>query len=435
MWTSSNRKPIFAIIAHWITSAWEEREEVLEFLEVYGAHSGEELAAVVQRLLIEFNLQGKLYTITGDNASNNGTLYESLFYNLCKDYSDEGLLGKKPMHFHGKASWIRCFAHVIALICGDVLKELKAGTAVETKKLLDNWEKNFGNRDYTIPFDEGRSSIAKVRLLNLWILRSTLHEQYWSQMSNCRTRRPIYDVDSRWNSMYDMIVQYLELIAEYRQFVKHHKQVHTLALTETEELALHQLAAVLKPFKTITLSVSETMSEVGQSLSKYWELDVLLDNVANGIGVNAELHQSVKNAFAIGRKKYLKYSQKLEKNALLYAAHILDPRYRVESIKEMMPNQVDEVLEAATAYLYKEWPELLEPEDSESLPAAGANTLVIEADIKPANMPLAVFRTMQKKKAAALAVNQEPQARTKQLQRWINIPTLPWDSDSDYCRK
>ena len=124
--------------------------------------------------------------------------------------------------------------------------------------------------------------------------------------------------------MYNIIVQYLELIAEYRQFIKHYKQVYTLALTKMKELALYQLAAILKPFKTITLLVLETMPKVGQSLSKYWELNVLLDNVANGIGVNAELYQLVKNTFAIGRKKYLKYSQKLEKNALLYAAHILD---------------------------------------------------------------------------------------------------------------
>lgn len=182
MWTAPNRKPIVVIIGHWITPDFEEREEVLEFIEVRGSDTGEALALVVERLLVEFNLQGKLFTITGDNAGNNRTLCNALFQSLCKEYSNVASLSKKPIHFHGKASWIRCFAHVISLICGDVLGEVKAGTAKEAKKLLENWDKDFGNRDYTIPMDESRSCIAKVRLLNLWILQSTQREQDWALM-------------------------------------------------------------------------------------------------------------------------------------------------------------------------------------------------------------------------------------------------------------
>ena len=81
------------------------------------------------------------------------------------------------MRFHGKESWIRCFAHVISLICGDVLTDLKASTAKAAKKLLDDWDKEFNNNHYIIPMDESRSSIAKVRLLNIWILQSPGREQ------------------------------------------------------------------------------------------------------------------------------------------------------------------------------------------------------------------------------------------------------------------
>ncbi|KAM4060892.1 hypothetical protein HRG_014364 [Hirsutella rhossiliensis] len=34
IWTAPNRVPIFAIIAHWITPEFEEREEVIEFIEL-----------------------------------------------------------------------------------------------------------------------------------------------------------------------------------------------------------------------------------------------------------------------------------------------------------------------------------------------------------------------------------------------------------------
>jgi len=87
MWAAPNRKPIFAIIGHWITPDFEERE-VLEFIEVRGSHTGEALALVVERLLVEFNLQGKLFTSTGDNAGNNGTfcnaLFQSLLQGICR---------------------------------------------------------------------------------------------------------------------------------------------------------------------------------------------------------------------------------------------------------------------------------------------------------------------------------------------------------------
>jgi len=40
------------------------------------------------------------------------------------------------MRFHGKPSWIRCLAHVVALICKDVLADVKAGSAKEAKRML-----------------------------------------------------------------------------------------------------------------------------------------------------------------------------------------------------------------------------------------------------------------------------------------------------------
>lgn len=169
MWTAPNRKPIFAIISYWITPEFKERKEVLEFVEVQGSHTGEALAIVVEKLLTELKLKQKLYTITGDNASNNRTLCNTLFKSLVKQFDDtHNPFSLKPqMRFHSKESWIRCFAYVIALICSNVLNDLKASTAKTAKKLLDDWEKEFSDINYKIPIDESRSSIAKVRLLNL----------------------------------------------------------------------------------------------------------------------------------------------------------------------------------------------------------------------------------------------------------------------------
>lgn len=82
MWTSPSRKPIFAVIGHWCDAQFNEREEVLEFIQVKGSHTGDALAEVVLKLMRELGLEQKLYAITGDNASNNGMINTSLLPNL-----------------------------------------------------------------------------------------------------------------------------------------------------------------------------------------------------------------------------------------------------------------------------------------------------------------------------------------------------------------
>jgi ABC-type antimicrobial peptide transport system ATPase subunit len=54
----------------------------LEFVEVRGSHVGEDLAKVVKKLCIELSIRDKLFTIIGDNASNNSTLCQSLYTSL-----------------------------------------------------------------------------------------------------------------------------------------------------------------------------------------------------------------------------------------------------------------------------------------------------------------------------------------------------------------
>ena len=68
IWTAPNRVPIFAIIGHWITADFQEREEVLDFIELTGSHTGEVLAVYVEKLLKEINVTEKLFSITGDNG-------------------------------------------------------------------------------------------------------------------------------------------------------------------------------------------------------------------------------------------------------------------------------------------------------------------------------------------------------------------------------
>jgi hypothetical protein len=46
--------------------------------------------------------------------------------------------------------------------------------------------------------------------------------------------RPIYDVDTRWDSTYDMVQRFLDLLPEYTAFVGSHDQVKCLLPSESE---------------------------------------------------------------------------------------------------------------------------------------------------------------------------------------------------------
>ncbi|KAJ5193615.1 hypothetical protein N7491_000946 [Penicillium cf. griseofulvum] len=113
-----NQIAIMDIIGHWITPDFEKRDELLEFTEINGPHSGENLAEVVLKMLAELDIAPKLLTITWDNAGNNGTLCDSLHDQLLKRYdNDDGRFRIRPlMRFRGRQSFIPCLAHIINVL-------------------------------------------------------------------------------------------------------------------------------------------------------------------------------------------------------------------------------------------------------------------------------------------------------------------------------
>jgi hypothetical protein len=88
-WTSKNHKAIFGVIGHWITKDFEYREAVLDFGYLKGKHFRENLASYTFLILDSFKLKPKLFSITGDNASNNSTLCRYLYKKLKREFDDE----------------------------------------------------------------------------------------------------------------------------------------------------------------------------------------------------------------------------------------------------------------------------------------------------------------------------------------------------------
>lgn len=166
VWTSKNHKSILGIIGHWLTPTFEYRERVLEFSEISGSHSGENMAELLQRMLSELQLEDKLLTITADNASNNESLASELYFNLSEKYTSDGFDPSYSgrLRFLGIDSYIRCLAHVLNLIVSDILSSIKSGdhrSAAEACDLLQE-NKKMGRH----------SALARLRIMALWICRT-----------------------------------------------------------------------------------------------------------------------------------------------------------------------------------------------------------------------------------------------------------------------
>ena len=94
------------------------------------------------------NILHKIITVIGDNATNNNTLCRYLHKRLSRKY-DEFLsptgIRDEEMRFIGDYSQIRCFAHILNLVCKDILKDLGSSIHKEAVTFLDRvkgkWQK------------------------------------------------------------------------------------------------------------------------------------------------------------------------------------------------------------------------------------------------------------------------------------------------------
>jgi hypothetical protein len=87
-------------------------ELLIDFRELVGEHSGENLAHAVYDTLDLYGLKGHIITINADNASNNDTMVEHLATLLRQDFIDFS-----PLHAR-----MQCMPHTVHLAALEVLQ-------------------------------------------------------------------------------------------------------------------------------------------------------------------------------------------------------------------------------------------------------------------------------------------------------------------------
>jgi hypothetical protein len=357
VWTSKNSKAILGVIGHWLTADFQYQERVLEFAEIEGPHSGQNMAELLQQTLAELQIEHKVLTITADNAANNETLMSELYLNLTEIFSsaDASKQSTANLRFQGVDSYIRCLAHVLNLIVSDILSALKAGdhkTATAACDLMQD-NKDIGPH----------SALARLRIMALWIARTPQRKQQWKflcQSNKLKDKFIEYDVDTRWNSTHRMLRDALAAKQQIRKWINH--QTYLPPFTADDWVRLQQIETVLSKFEEFTLTVSKRQPQISLAIPIYYELQDMLHDAIAMEGEFSGFDPDIASAVLAGMDKYKKYYDFMDAQDAYYVALVLDPRFKALLLeKELGETTALGILSTIKESLHDQYPLSTEP--------------------------------------------------------------------------
>lgn len=135
MWTSPNDLAMLSVFAHYLDKDGVRRNRLVGFKRVMGAHTGENQAAIIVKILHEYDIASKTRYFTSDNASSN----DSCVDNVLSMISPELSITQR------KARRLRCLGHVVnscarALLLGkesnETLRRLEGVTEKDSRRYM-----------------------------------------------------------------------------------------------------------------------------------------------------------------------------------------------------------------------------------------------------------------------------------------------------------
>ncbi|CAH0562953.1 unnamed protein product [Brassicogethes aeneus] len=113
-WTSRNSKNFMAVTAHFINENFKNQSMLLDCSSFGETHTSQNLSKELKRVILEWNLEGKILMVISDNAAN-----------IRKAIKDEL-----------KLNHLGCYAHTINLVAQDELKQPDVSGLLEKVKAI-----------------------------------------------------------------------------------------------------------------------------------------------------------------------------------------------------------------------------------------------------------------------------------------------------------
>ena len=359
-WTSKNDISILAVIGHWLTEDFVYKERVLEFAEIKGPKSGENMARIVLELLQELDIECKVITITSDNASNNKTLIDTIDSSLVEHFPSSSL--SNVPRFHSQSSYIRCIAHILNWIVKLILKTLNSRDRTSANDAIEL----VSNGQYIRMTD---LALARLRVLIIWISRSPERKSQWRYI--CRDNSLSdslipYDVDTRWNSTYLMLQASIKARHQISRWISSYSDIPQF--TELDWDYLQQIAKVLQRFYEHTEYVSRSAPQMSYAVPIYYDLHDIMNDAIERAGDFAGLDESISIAVQSSLALYQKYYDFMDGLDVYYIALILNPRYKTRLLEQELGLDALPIIEHIKEMLNQQYPPIQSSPISLQLP-------------------------------------------------------------------
>lgn len=293
---------------------------------------------------IGLNMRHKVLAVCGDNAANNDTFCDHFHQMLQEDDTHTNY------RFKGRESRIRCLAHILALVSKAVYVYLKAESREDAEQVVNRAVENGGQ------FSDLCTSLSiymKIRALVLWIMKGGDRLDSWESI--CEVHIPL-DVDTRWNTLYLMMLIARRHRSKISQFVRLNPECRHLLPTDEEWRICEQVERCMEPFYNHTLSVSRQVPSLPEYLPIMWGLNDLIEEVTTGGEPYGDICEDLRRAFGFAKAKLDIYTEKTHESTIIFAAHVLDPRFKFTLIREQYGDEADQIIERVKSFFKREYP-------------------------------------------------------------------------------
>ncbi|MEW8547090.1 MAG: hAT transposon family protein [Candidatus Thiodiazotropha sp.] len=292
-WTSHATESYMTVTAHFVTKQYELKSYVLQTRELDERHTAEHLAIELQKCATEWGLDKP--TVVSDNAANI-------------------LKAVKILNWRS----VPCLAHTINLAAKTGLRVQQVSKILAKSRDIVGY---FKRNAYATTTLHKKQSLLQMKELNL-----------------------IQDVDTRWNSTYDMLDRLLSQTAPiHATFAEADiKRDRSVLLTADEQANAEELLIVLKELKTATTIVCDQKTP---SISMILPVLLKLKKSLSVSESDSNLVRAVKTA-ALGNLDTRYLDENL--NLHLVICTLLDPRYKDMAIDEnTKTDAINAIIESA----------------------------------------------------------------------------------------